>query len=111
MSNSSSIYTLVTAAVDEIARHDPQRTFAEFLEPAHLDTDLLVLTFADFANAVDRLSWWLKGKSTELGLETFDAVTYIGFPDLRYYVILLAAAKCQLKARPLPSILPAVRPL
>jgi hypothetical protein len=87
---------LLTTAVDEIARDDPDRVFAEFLEPPNLEHDVLVLTFAGFANAVDRLAWWLKDKSSELGLEIFDTVAYVGLPDVRYYLILLAASKAQI---------------
>lgn len=105
--HSHSVGKLVTTAVDEIARDDPQRTFVELLEPIHLDQDVLILTFGKFANAVNRMSWWLKDKSSELGLAKFDTITYIGLPDVRYYLMLFAAAKNQLTAS---LILPTHKP-
>ncbi|KAJ3489739.1 hypothetical protein NLG97_g5935 [Lecanicillium saksenae] len=88
---------LMAQAVDEIAQSDPSRVFAEFLDPPHTTVDSLTLTFGALAAAVDRLGWWLEDVKKKHQLNELDACAYIGFPDLRYYVVLLACIKCRLK--------------
>ncbi|KAM4067304.1 AMP-binding enzyme [Hirsutella rhossiliensis] len=85
---------LMATAIDDVARQEPDRVFAEFLQPAHLDQDILVLSFGMLANSIDRLAWWLKDRCRELGLGRFDTVAYVGFADMRYCLLLLAATKC-----------------
>lgn len=96
MSNSNTDEKLVTTVLDDLARDYPQRTFAEFLQPPHLDQSVLFVTLAEFANAVDRLALWLKEKMEEMALNSFDMVTYIGLPDIRYYLMPFAASKAQI---------------
>lgn len=87
---------LLPQAIDELAATSASRVVADFLDPPHCDVDCLSLTFGQLAAAVDRLSWWLRSHKERLGLADFATVTYVGFPDLRYFVVLVASIKCGL---------------
>lgn len=85
---------VLATQVDHLAAQHPELIFAEFLSPPHLpEGDVLSLTYADFKNAIDRLAWWLKDQIAQLGLAKFDTILYVGCPDLRYSLMLLAAIK------------------
>ena len=49
----------------------------------------------EIAQSVDQFSYWLEGS---LGRSpSFETLTYMGVPDLRYAVVFLAAVKCGYK--------------
>ncbi|KAL9082467.1 MAG: hypothetical protein Q9159_006387 [Coniocarpon cinnabarinum] len=82
---------LLVHTIDEIARIDPDRTWA--LKPHTLDLEdgYRKVTFRELANAVNILAWFLDrqlGDSNKT--HTF---AYLGKPDMRYYMISAAAAK------------------
>lgn len=90
---------LMATAIDHLARDNPELIFAEFLEPAHLDQDVLELSYQAFGNSINRLSWWLKDWIQEIGLKRFDNVLFTGYPDMRYYLLLIAAIKNEITVR------------
>lgn len=84
--------------IDGIAAQDPERVFVEYLDPTYIpDKDVHVLTFKDLANAINRLSWWLTDKCSNLNIYRGDTICFIGFPDLRYHLMLIAAMKTGIK--------------
>ncbi|KAI4241070.1 MAG: hypothetical protein L6R42_011382 [Xanthoria sp. 1 TBL-2021] len=47
------------------------------------------------ARAVNHMAWWLK---TQIGISpSFETVSYLGVPDIRYAIFFLAAVKCGYK--------------
>ncbi|KAL9027580.1 MAG: hypothetical protein Q9196_003913 [Gyalolechia fulgens] len=53
------------------------------------------VTVLQLSRSVDRLAWWLEeciGRSS-----TFETIAYLGLPDLRYTIVILAAVKCGVK--------------
>jgi acyl-CoA synthetase (AMP-forming)/AMP-acid ligase II len=84
---------LLPTLIDEIAKSTPNRVYASIPKD---DTDLSQgfknITYADFAQAIDFLSWWLDetlGKADG----TFPTFAYFGPRDLGYCIVVVAAAK------------------
>lgn len=85
---------LVPTAIDEIAEKDPNRVFAEFIDSPLTPGGVQKLDFKTFARAIDRTAWWMKSELGVLQLPENSVVVYAGYPDARYYLILVAAIKC-----------------
>lgn len=86
---------LLPTTIDKIAREDPYRTcFSIPLNGSSTD-DYVDITYARFANAINRLSWWLKG--TKGKSESLETLCYLGPSDLLYFVFAIAACKCGYK--------------
>ena len=87
---------LLNHIVDELARTSPEKLYAEYpISPTGYDKGFQKITFADLANAVNGLAWWLHdaigpGKN-------FETLTYIGPLDLRYNALILGAVKAGYK--------------
>ncbi|CAD6569068.1 MAG: hypothetical protein ASARMPRED_002384 [Alectoria sarmentosa] len=82
---------LLPTLVDEIAVTDPGRTFASIPKSSDLVDGFMDISYRKFARAVNRCAWWL---TKELGEHTEPKpVLYLGPLDLRYLIIILAAAK------------------
>lgn len=85
---------VIATQIDHLAAQHPDLIYADFLSPPHLGGgSVLSVSLADFKNAIDRLAWWLKDEVARLGLAKFDTILYIGYPDLRYSLMLIAAIK------------------
>jgi hypothetical protein len=89
---------LLPVLIDEIARDDPDR--ACFSLP-RTDSDLSQgyedVTYATFANAINQLAWLIErtfGRS-----DKFDAIAYLGTPDIRYHFMQIASAKTGYQGR------------
>lgn len=91
---------LLPAVVDLRALTDPQRLFcALVLSTTDVEQDLRLVSYSDYANAVNSCAWWLDetlGKADDRELPT---VGYLGPPDLRQTIVALAAAKTNRKVR------------
>ncbi|KAL1982511.1 hypothetical protein VTN96DRAFT_1236 [Rasamsonia emersonii] len=84
---------LLPQVVDEIAASDPRRVWAAIpRDPDDLTAGYVDLTYAQYANAINRAAWWLEdrlgGKSS-----SFEPLAYAGPSDIRYTVFALAAMK------------------
>jgi acyl-coenzyme A synthetase/AMP-(fatty) acid ligase len=84
---------LLPSLIDKIATSTPDRVYASIPKD---DTDISQgfknITYADFAQAIDALSWWLDetlGKANG----TFPTFAYFGPRDLGYCIVVVAAAK------------------
>lgn len=90
--DTSSRERLLPSVIDHRASIDPQGVWAQY--PASETTyedGFQDATNSQVANAVNVVAWDLKEKlGTFQGCPT---VTYLGPNDLRYYIVLLAAAK------------------
>lgn len=100
---------LLPNIVDRIADERPGDTYALWpVAPYSYEAGFRALTWAEFANAVNGLAWWLV---QHLGHSQNEQVlTYIGPNDMRYAALTLAAVKAGYVVRPLFSILPYGRP-
>ena len=82
---------LLPAVVDEIAAIDPDRVFASIPETSNIIDGFKDISYRDYARAVNSCAWWLK---RELGEQPEPQVLfYLGPLDLRYLIIITAAAK------------------
>ncbi|KUJ10780.1 uncharacterized protein LY89DRAFT_739770 [Mollisia scopiformis] len=87
---------LLPALIDERARLEPDRLYCAFLRTVNINDGVVKLSYSDFANAVNRLAWFIEetfGKSDD-----FTTLAYVGLTDIRYALITLAAAKTGHKA-------------
>ena len=75
--------------IDTRARETPNKVFCEILEDGWRDNGSRKITYAQLSRAVNRACWWFK---EEFGLSNnFDAFTYVGYNDLRYTIVMVAA--------------------
>lgn len=82
---------LLPAVVDEIAITDPQRVFASIPRTSNIEDGFSDISYRDYARAVNHCARWLK---KELGGQSVPQVLfYLGPSDLRYLIIITAAAK------------------
>ena len=82
---------LIPKLIDDIAYSDPQRPFVSVPRSSNVQEGYEDISYSAFAKAVDRCSWWIQ---KELGRDVKSkTLFYIGPLDLRYLIVLLAAAK------------------
>ena len=69
-------HRLLHVTIDEIAVNSPDRIWAAIPKSTTLSDGYRDISFAAFANAINRLAWFLESK---LGRsKSFEAVAYIG---------------------------------
>ena len=78
--------------LEHIAATEPERIWISYpLSDDSVKDGFRDLTFLQHAKAVNAMAWHIEsaiGKST-----TFETIQYIGLPDMRYHIVLLAAIK------------------
>ena len=82
---------LLPTLIDERASSEPDRLYCAFVKTANIDDGVVKISYSEFANAVNRLAWFIEetfGKS-----DNFTTLAYIGLSDIRYAMLTLAAAK------------------
>jgi len=92
---------LLPTLIDAIAESHPQKLHAEYpINPQSYSSGYRRITYADLANAVNGVAWWLhrtlgpnSGDGEGYGLGGFEKLAYIGPNDLRYPVLVLGAVK------------------
>ena len=82
---------LLPTVIDDRARLEPERLYCAIIKTPDLKDGFITVTYGDFANAVNRCSWWLKEKFGQG--RNYETLAYVGSTDLRYAIIALAAAK------------------
>ncbi len=82
----------VPFTIDRMATTTPKKPFISIpLDERDLGKGYRDISFGNFAQAVNRSSWWLK---RELGQsQSFETLSYCGPQDLRYQILLLASVK------------------
>ena len=88
---------LIPHLIDDIAHNDASRTFCSLAKSSNIRDGFEDISYGAFANAINCLAWWIEenpGKTS-----TFETLSYIGPPDLRYIVLTIAAQKTGYKAR------------
>ena len=91
---------LVPNVIDDIAKSAPDRAYCLYAKSNHVTDGFALVTYSQLANAINCVSSWVKNI---LGTsQSFETIAYLGLPDLRYVLIILAAQKNGFKAL-LPS--------
>ncbi|KAI4716999.1 acetyl-CoA synthetase-like protein [Aureobasidium sp. EXF-10727] len=84
---------LLPTLIDDVATTTPNRVYASIpRDDSDMSKGFKDITYADFARAIDALSWWLDetlGKTDG----TFPTFAYFGPRDLGYAIVVVAAAK------------------
>lgn len=88
---------LLPLLIDEIAAQDPERPWVSVAKTDNLQDGFQDLSYRRFANAINRMAWWLES-SIGKG-QNHETLAYIGPPDVRYYVVCLVAVKVGYKVR------------
>ena len=83
---------LLPHLVEDRARTNPDAIYAEYpVSSSSYDDGFRKITYADFANAINGIAWWLH---QTLGPgQNFETLAYIGPNDLRYPALVLGAVK------------------
>ncbi|RAL07159.1 thioester reductase domain-containing protein [Aspergillus homomorphus CBS 101889] len=82
---------LMPAVLDEVAENDPQRVFVSVPKSANLADGFQDITYGTFARVVNKCAWWIR---EQLGEDSIPkTMLYMGPLDVRYLIIILAAAK------------------
>ena len=82
---------LLPQLIDQIAKADPDRALVSIPRGADVADGYIDVSFKTLAIAIDRCAWWIDenvGRSNELA-----PIFFIGPTDIRYLLILFAAAK------------------
>ncbi len=82
---------LIPVLIDDAARDTPQRVYASIPRSAHLSEGFEDITYARFANAINRAAAWLDAALGGRGSTGIFA--YAGPKDLRYTILTVAAVK------------------
>ncbi len=85
----------IATQLDLIAGNDPDRTYCRLVKGREGFEGIEDVTFGQLRDAVNSMSFWLDdilGPS-----KNFDAFAYYGEPDIRYAMVVTAAAKTQRK--------------
>lgn len=83
---------VLASRVDELAWSQPDKVFASFPPSYDLSKGFRDVTYAEFANAVNRASFWIEETFSGKGVE-FETIGYIGEGDIRYFILMLAGNK------------------
>ncbi|KAK8033766.1 acetyl-CoA synthetase-like protein [Apiospora marii] len=92
---------LLPVIIDEVARQDPDRAWASLpVDDYDLEQGFEDVSYAAFANGINKLAHCItkalgpppepKDKDKD---DKFEALVYLGVPDIRYYMLIPAAAK------------------
>jgi len=82
---------LLPVYIDEVAQTNPNRPFVSVAKTSNAIDGYFDVTFRAFSRAVNRCAWKLKRKLGQS--QTFTPILYIGPLDIRYLIVLFAAAK------------------
>lgn len=83
--------TLIPTLIDERAQAQPEKLYCAIINTLDIENSVVNISYAEFANAVNRCAWWLEDK---LGtVPGFPTVAYAGPNDIRYAILTLAAVK------------------
>ncbi|KAF2740127.1 acetyl-CoA synthetase-like protein [Polyplosphaeria fusca] len=87
---------LLPVIIDEIAKTDPDRVCFSFPRTSDLADGFQDVNFRTFANAVNKTAHFVH---QEVGRSSmFETVLYMGYPDIRHFIALIALMKTGHKA-------------
>ncbi|KAH8689580.1 hypothetical protein BGW36DRAFT_352001 [Talaromyces proteolyticus] len=86
-----------TNVIDDVACIDPSRHCLSIPRSSNPKDGWKHISFSQYANAINRLSHWIVDRAGPSPEGQFPTFAYIGPNDIRYLVVVAAAAKCQFK--------------
>ncbi|KAF2182104.1 acetyl-CoA synthetase-like protein [Zopfia rhizophila CBS 207.26] len=82
---------LVPVVIDKIARDDPERVCFSFPRSTNLSDGFRDINFRTFANGINKTAHFIH---REIGRSSmFETVMYMGYPDVRHFMVLVALMK------------------
>ncbi|ORY14412.1 hypothetical protein BCR34DRAFT_646399 [Clohesyomyces aquaticus] len=82
---------LIPVTIDDVARDHPERICFSFPHSSDLSDGFRDLNFRTFANAINKTAHFIH---KEIGRSSmFETVLYMGYPDVRHWIILVALIK------------------
>lgn len=81
---------LLLHILEHTAQTDPERVYASIPLTDHPKDGYRDVTFLDLSRAVNQATSWLETKFGRSS--TFETLAYIGPPDIRYFILVLAAS-------------------
>ncbi|CAK46842.1 hypothetical protein CBS115989_1281 [Aspergillus niger] len=85
-------HRLLPDILDYYAHDEPDRVFAAIPKTKSVTDGFKDISVKKMATAVDHMAWWLERAFDGVSRKT--TLAYIGPPDLRYPILLLALMKC-----------------
>ena len=86
---------LIPTLIDQVAEKDPGRIYCTFATSVDIGNGFTAVTYGQLANAINRTARWIQ--STLGTSHSFETITYLGPPDLRYVFLTVAAQKTGFK--------------
>lgn len=84
---------LLPSVIDLRAQTEPDRLFCILLNSANIQDGLVHVSYSDYANAINRCSWWLGEKLGKGNSSESKTIGYFGPSDIRQTIVALAVAK------------------
>lgn len=82
---------LIPTLIDEYAREVPDKTYCFVARSSLIEDGFEAISYSKFADAISHCSLWME---SELGRgRNFDTVAYLGPPDLRTTILIVATIK------------------
>ncbi|KAL5314376.1 hypothetical protein ACEPPN_018802 [Leptodophora sp. 'Broadleaf-Isolate-01'] len=95
-------HRLIPTQIDHLSSTTPSELFACIPRSTSLSDGYRDVTYRDFARGIDRAAAWIEERFGVEGKGLFGTLAYIGVFDLRYFLIMIGAAKVGFKTL-LPS--------
>ncbi|KAK5019718.1 hypothetical protein LTR60_000073 [Cryomyces antarcticus] len=89
----SSHARILPLIVDKYAREQPNKPWASVQKSTNPSNGFQDVTYAAFADAINRAAWFVDSTLGKCQDGIFDTVSYMGKPDLRYFIMLVALIK------------------
>lgn len=85
---------LLPAVIDAAARDTPARAWASLpVDDWDLAKGFEDITYLAFANAINKLAWFIEDSIGKSPAGAFETIAYLGVPDIRYHAMQMAASK------------------
>ncbi|KAG4438198.1 hypothetical protein IFR05_006322 [Cadophora sp. M221] len=95
-------HRLIPTQIDHLASTTPSKLFACIPRASSLSDGYRDVTYRDFARGIDRAAAWIEERFGVEGEGLFGTLAYVGVFDLRYFLVMIGAAKVGFKTL-LPS--------
>lgn len=90
-------HRLIPTQIDHLSSTTPSELFACIPRSTSLSDGYRDVTYRDFARGIDRAAAWIEERFGVEGKGLFGTLAYIGVFDLRYFLIMIGAAKVGFK--------------
>ncbi|KAI1433480.1 hypothetical protein GGR50DRAFT_668269 [Xylaria sp. CBS 124048] len=89
---------ILPSAIDKIATEEPESLYGKYpTDPADYSAGFTSVTFAQLANAINGVAWWLEHQVGRGDEDQTPAIAYIGPNDFRYVFAFVGAIKAGYK--------------